>query len=143
VASKFESIRLALTSPLQALLPELDKVLPNQPTYTPRLGAAYLEVFVLPNQPSASTLGRNGQDAHTGTLQVSLRFPREQTDLPLLRAADEIETAYQQFIRGGHLSHNGVSVRITSVGVGAPRVDDAWYFAPVNINYESHIKGVI
>ena len=143
MASKFESIRLALTQPLQNALPGVDKVLPNQATYTPKIGSPYLEVFVLPNQPSAVTRGSKGYDIHTGVMQVSLRYPREQTDLPALRAADEIETIYQQYIRGGYLSHGGVSVRITSVGAGQARIDDAWYFVPVNINYESHIKGVI
>ena len=35
-----------------------------------------------------------------------------------------------------------VGVRITSVGLGNTSADSAWFFAPININYESFLKGV-
>lgn len=142
MANKFENIRRALTSPMENLLTDLYKVFPNLP-YKPDPDKPYLAYFLLPNQPSASTLGAAGQDVHTGTFQISLYYPKSSGDIEMLKAADEIETVYQQYIRGGYLSSGGVSVRITSVGIGTPRADNAWFFAPININYESYIKGVI
>ena len=127
---------------MATVLPGIDKVFPNQP-YTPDPQTPYMAYFMLRNQPSATTLGAAGQDVHTGTLQISLHYPKASGDIEMLKAADEIETVYQQYIRGGYLSSGGVSVRITSVGIGTPRADSAWFFAPININYESYIKGVI
>ncbi len=142
MANKFENIRKALTAPMENVLTDLYKVFPNK-KYEPSPTTPYLAYFLLPNQPSASTLGAAGQDVHTGTLQISLYYPKASGDIAMLQAADEIETTYQQYIRGGYLSSGGVSVRITSVGIGTPRADSAWFFAPININYESYIKGVI
>lgn len=142
MANKFENIRKALTTPMATVLPDLYKVFPNR-SHEPDPNTPYLAYFLLPNQPSASTLGAAGQDVHTGTFQISLYYPKASGDVDLLKAADEIETVYQQYIRGGYLSSGGVSVRITSVGIGTPRADNAWFFAPININYESYIKGVI
>lgn len=143
MANKFEDIRKAVTGPFSGLLSGVDVVYPNQQDYSPSINKPHVRLFVFNNQPSAFTLGRDGQDVHTGVLQASLFYPREQTDAPLLRAADIIETTYQQYIRGGYLSSGDVNVRITSVGLGSPSQDGAWYFAPVNINFESYIKGIL
>lgn len=142
MANKFENIRKALTTPMAAVLPGIDKVFPNQ-SYTPDPQTPYMAYFMLRNQPSASTLGAAGQDVHTGTFQISLYYPKSSGDIAMLQAADEIETTYQQYVRGGYLSSGGVSVRITSVGLGTANADNAWFFTPININYESYIKGVI
>jgi hypothetical protein len=87
-------------------------------------------------------LGADGYDEHTGILQVSLYTAKERTDYPLLRAADEVEQAYQQFIRGAYLTADGVNVRIRSVGVGASQFNDHWFFAPMTITFTTYIKGL-
>lgn len=139
--AKFENLRKALTGPLNGLLTGIDIVYPNQ-SHEPQVGQAFIQVFVLPNQPQVATLGVTGRDVHTGVLQLSLYFPKSQTDFPLLRTADEIEAAYQAYARGQYLTSDGVSARVTSIGIGPTTTSDAWFFAPVNINYESHIQGV-
>jgi hypothetical protein len=137
---KFESIRNALTAPLAGLLSGVDIVYPNQ-SYTPA-ARPFVQVFLLPNQPTVATLGAGGLDEHTGVLQLSLFYPQSQTDYPLLRAADAIEARYQQHVRGDYLTSGAVSVRINSIGMGSPRADGVYWFAPVNINYTAFIKGL-
>ena len=141
MATKFEDLRKALTTPMANVLTDLDKAFPNR-DYTPTPDKPHMRYFVLRNQPSAATLGRDGLDVHTGVFQISLFYPKSSGDLDLLRAADVIETTYQQYVRGDYLTSGTVSVRITSVGLGNTSADSAWYFAPININYESFIKGV-
>ena len=141
MATKFEDLRKALTTPMASVLPSVDKVFPNR-DYTPSPNTPYMKYFILRNQPSAATLGADGLDVHTGVFQISLFYPKSSGDIDLLQAADEIETVYQQYVRGAYLSSGSVSVRITSVGLGTASADNAWYFAPININYESYLKGV-
>ena len=142
MANKFENIRKALMTPMDGLLSGVDIAWPNG-EYKPVVGTPYAKLFLLPNQPSSVTNGQDGYDVHTGVFQVSLFYPKSKTDFPSIRAADTIESAYQQYVRGSYLSSGGVSVRITSVGIGTASADEAWYFVPININYESYIKGVI
>ena len=92
MATKFEDLRKALTSPMANVLPSVDKVFPNR-DYTPTTGKPYMKYFVLRNQPSAATLGADGLDVHTGVFQISLFYPKSTGDIELLKAADEIETA--------------------------------------------------
>lgn len=122
-------------------LPDVDKVFPNR-DYTPTVSKPHMRYFFLRNQPSAATLGADGLDAHTGVFQISLFYPKSTGDIELLKAADEIETVYQQYMRRQSLTSGDVSVRITSVGAGNTSADNAWFFMPININYESFIKGV-
>jgi hypothetical protein len=75
-------------------------------------------------------------------MQVSIYTPKEKTDFPTLRAADEIERTYQSFVRGAYLTVDGVSVRVTSIGIGTTRDNEQWFFAPVTIAYNSHIRGL-
>lgn len=141
MATKFEDLRKALTSPMANVLPSVDKVFPNE-EYTPTIDRPHMRYYVLPNQPRAATLGADGLDVHTGVFQISLFYPKSTGDIDLLRAADEVETVYQQYVRGAYLSSGSVNVRITSVGLGNTSADSAWFFAPININYESFLKGV-
>lgn len=141
MATKFEDLRKALTSPMASVLPDVDRVFPNR-DYTPTTGEPYMKYFVLRNQPGAATLGADGLDVHTGVFQISLFYPKSTGDIELLKAADEIETVYQHYMRRQSLTSGDVSVRITSVGAGNSSADSAWFFMPININYESFIKGV-
>ena len=125
MANKYEEIREALTGPMTGLLSGVDLVYPNQ-AYEPTIGTPHARMFILPNQPSVATLGATGQDVHTGTFQVSLYYPKSETDFPIMRAGDIIETEYQKYVRGGYLSSGQTSVRITSVGIGNANADDAW-----------------
>lgn len=138
---KFEAIRKALTQPLGGILADFDVVYPNQ-EYISQPNQSHARVFLIMNQPSVATLGAGGYDQHTGILQVSLYTPKEKTDFPLLRAADEIEQTYQAFVRGLYLTVDGVNVRVTSIGVQAAQITDQWFFAPVTIAFTSHIKGL-
>ena len=98
MATKFEDLRKALTSPMANVLPGVDKVFPNR-DYTPTTGSPYMKYFVLRNHPSAATLGADGLDVHTGVFQISLFYPKSTGDIDLLKAADEIESVYQQYMR--------------------------------------------
>jgi hypothetical protein len=138
---KFEAIRKALVQPLGAILVGFDVVYPNQ-EYISKPNVNHARVFLIPNQPTVASLGAGGYDQHTGILQVSLYTPKEKTDFPLLRAADEIERTYQAFVRGSYLTADGVNVRVTSIGIGAAQFNDQWFFAPVTIAFTSHIKGL-
>lgn len=143
MATKFEDLRKALTSPMvnTSTIPAEHRVFPNA-EYTPEIGTPHMRYFVLRNQPSVATLGADGLDVHTGVFQISLFYPKSTGDIDLLKAADEIEAVYQQYVRGAYLSIGSVNVRITSVGLGDTSADSAWFFAPININYESYLKGV-
>lgn len=138
---KFESLRLALTQPLTSALSGFDIVYPNT-EYNTAPARNHARVFILSNQPSVATLGAQGFDEHTGVLQVTLYTVKHQTDFTLLRAADALEAAYQAHVRGDYLTNGGVSVRINSIGIQPAQSDAQFYYAPVNIQYTSFIRGL-
>lgn len=140
MAAKFEEIRKALTGPLTAVV-DIPIAWPNVKFDNPPTGPhAYVEIGR--NQPIVATMGRDGLDAHTGSMTVNLFYPKGGTDFPLMRMADKIESEYQKYLRGNRLTSGTTSVRITSIGMGNTQSDDVWFFAPVTILYESYIKGL-
>ncbi len=138
---KFEAIRKALVQPLSSILEGFDLVYPNN-KYESKPDRNHARIFIIMNQPTISTLGAGGYDEHTGILQVSLYTPKQRTDFPLLRAADQVEQTYQEFVRRSYLTSDGVNIRVTSIGVGASQSSDNWFFAPITISYTTYIKGL-
>jgi hypothetical protein len=139
--NKFEELREALTGPFATMGLGIDIVYPNT-AYEPTIGTPWLRLDILPNQPNVATLGRSGRDEHTGVLQASLFYPKSQTDFPLLRMVDKIDTAMQPFIRSQFLTSGSTNVKLTSIGMGNTQPEDAWYMQPVNIAYRAHIQGL-
>jgi hypothetical protein len=140
--NKFEELREALTGRFASMGLGIHIVYPNT-EYTPTIGTPYLRLDILANQPNAVTLGRSGLDEHTGVLQASLFFPKSATDFPVLRMADLIDTALQQFVRGQYLISGATSVRLTSIGIGSTQPEEAWYMQPVNISYRAQVQGLV
>ena len=52
--------------------------------FTPVAGTPYAMAFVLPTQPTQVALGVNGSDRYDGVFQISLFYPSDQYDVPIL-----------------------------------------------------------
>jgi len=148
--SKFENIRKALTGQFSVMGLGIDIVYPNA-AYEPQSGEPWVRLDILPNQPTIVTLGRSGYDQHTGVMQITLFYPKGETDFPILRMADTIESALQPFIRGSFLTSGNVIVKLLSIGIGPVITDrvsvstisqsQSWFTVPINVEYRAQIQG--
>ena len=133
----FVDIRTALIAPIPAnssfgisfnyenksLIPEID---------TPH-GRAYW----LSDNSDQLGLGVNGCDEHIGVFQISLFYPEDDGDLPLLIKADEIAAVYKS---GANFVNNSVTVTIDSINRTPAVNQGGWYQADLTINYFSFIR---
>lgn len=104
---------------------------------TPAIDTAHASVHIMPTQPDQEALGTTGCDRHTGVYQISLYYPQDTGDLPLLIKADEIAAVYKS---GANFVHNGVTVTIESIGMSGARNSGGWFQADLTINYFSFIR---
>jgi hypothetical protein len=103
----------------------------------PADGAPWAAVFVLPNAPSAATLGVGGQDAYDGIMQIDLNFPKLKGTASVAAAARQI-TDY--FHVGRVLTHNGTRVHVA--GAGNPRNNpdaNGYYRRSLTITWHARI----
>ena len=103
----------------------------------PAIDTAHASVTMLPGQPDQVGLGVDGCDEHVGIFQISLFYPANEGDLPILIKADEIAAVYKS---GVNFVHNGVTVTIGSIGISAARNSGGWFQSDLTINYFSFIR---
>ena len=105
-------------------------------SYTPVTGTPYAQLFILPNQPTVSTMGDSGQDLITGLMQVNLNYPVGDGS----GLAKQKATAIRNVFKAGYRpSYDGQEVFITSSGRGIARNQDSWYQVVVNIIWEARV----
>ncbi len=103
----------------------------------PTIDVPHASFTMLPGQPDQIGLGVNGCDEHGGFAQISLFYPANEGDLPLLIKADEIAAVYKS---GADFVSNGVTVTIDSIGISASRPSGGWFQSDLTINYFSFIR---
>jgi len=116
------------------LTPPLPVVWPNQTTAPPPDGTAYLEVSVFNNKIDRLFLS-GGPDRHKGIMQVLLKWPLNQDELPAIDIAGEIVSHFRV---DDPYWINGIKVTITerpSIGDGVP-TKVSWE-VPVSVPYEA------
>jgi len=108
----------------------------NSPFDKPEDGSAWAAVFVLPNQPGAASMGRDGLDAHDGLLQIDLNYPLMTGEAAVTAKADELA---DHFKAGERLSHQGVELTVTSCGRSRGREVDGWYRVSMTVTWEARV----
>lgn len=135
--STFVDIRTALIKPIVDNSEfDIDFNYENR-TYCPVSNNPYGRAYVLPVQPFQTALGNDGCDRHDGVFQISLFYPENDGDVPILTKADAIASVYKS---GVVLSYNSIDVTIESIGRTEARNDNGWFQLDLTINWYSFIK---
>ncbi len=122
-------IRKALIKAISELPLGIKMSYPNTPALTPTEDASG-DVAIVWNKPEVFTLGDQGEDLHSGFMQVLLKFPQGKGDLPLLEASDLLRENFKAGQRKWYLTQEVV---IVSCGVGQPNQLDGKFVSPVTI----------
>lgn len=122
-------IRKALIKAITSVTLGVKLNLPNTPAKTGPEEASG-DVAIVWNTPEAYTLGDNGEDLHTGFMQVLLKFPIGGGDLPTLVASDILRDNFKAGRRKWYLTQEVV---ISRCGVGQSEQLDGKYVTPVTI----------
>ena len=127
------AIRNALASHINGLTTGVALHWPNLPAPPPG-ASVHGDVHFLFSTPYAATLGRTGEDEHTGLVQIDLHAPQGTGESAVLAAADAIRDACQA---GTVTTHDGQPVTITGCGIGPFFVEGARFGAPVSIYFRA------
>ena len=92
-------------------------------------------VTLVPNQPDPVTMGDHGSDEHTGFLQIDLYYPLDESDIPVVKKADEIR---KHFNTGAICKYDNTAVRVTSCGRSVGKVEDTNYRLVLTIMWRAH-----
>ena len=135
-----KSIRQALEVQLATLSPSMPIVHENE-AYTPTLGTAFLDTYILPAETENPTVaGAIGQELalEQGIFQVVVVVPVNEGPG---NAATKAEAIRALFRRGLSLTVGSVQVKIGSTpSVASALVDSDWYRVPVSVPYFAHVE---
>jgi hypothetical protein len=133
----FTNIRTALVTAFRtgAFFTDANTSYENR-TFTPGV-EPWAQVHLLPNAPSATSIGVNGIDEHDGVFQVTLYYPNNTGDGAVNAKADAVAAVFKA---GATFTSGGQSVVVTRTGVGAGRNDAGWYRVVVSIYWRSKVN---
>jgi hypothetical protein len=131
---EFKNINSALTKPIVDNSNFSIDWAFNNFNFEPSHGQPFGESFILPNQPSQSSLGANGTDLINGIFQINLNYPDGDGSGPIYDKIQEISAIYKS---GTTLTYNGVVVRLESIGISPARNERGWYRIDLNIEWYS------
>ena len=100
--------------------------------FEPTTGTPWAAVYVLPNQPSAFSLGSNGSDEHDGILQIDLNYPTGNGDGAVLAKADAIRAVFKH---GVSFTLDSQAVSIRQCGRSGARIVDGYFKEIITINW--------
>lgn len=123
------SIRKALVAALEPLPLGIPLNYPNNPAKTATDGSCGDVTFVW-NNPEVYTLGENGEDMHSGFMQVLLKYPVGKGDSAIGIAADLIREGFSAGSRKFYLTQEVV---IVNCGRGNYDTLDGKFVCPVTI----------
>lgn len=131
------SIRRALENQLKAIgsVP----IAPENVTYTPVIGVAYLQMNLLPANTYSPCAGAASAEMvqESGVFQVTVVCPIGEGSK---RAASLAEDVRDLFPKGLTMTFDGVDVMVEQSGSVAPgSISGEWYTVPVSIPYFSTI----
>jgi len=133
MSTHFNDIEAALMTQLSTLADAPDIAYPNI-NYEPTIGSAYLRANMIPVDTIQASLGTSGKDETNGILQIDVVHPAGEgrSILP--------DSIADHFKRGTVMTYNGVNVRVRSVSIGSAIREEAWYFVPVSIDFQSYTE---
>jgi|TARA_R110000822_G_scaffold50546_1_gene131899 hypothetical protein len=133
MSTYFNDIEGALMTRLSTLANSPAVAYPNI-NFEPTLGTAYLRANMIPVDTVQVSLGTSGKDETSGILQIDVVQPAGEgrSTLP--------DNIADHFKRGTVMTYNGVNIRVRSVSISSPIRDEAWYFIPVSINFQTYTE---
>lgn len=123
------SIMAALENHVMGMSLDIDVVYPNDKR-EPRDNAEYLQVFHLFGPTSQACLGDDGKDMTDGVFQINIVTPQG------IGRSAYIDSVLNRFSRGTVIEQEGVSLRITTNGLGVPYLDRNNYIQPLDIQWQ-------
>lgn len=135
MSNVFENIQKALDSTLKAAsLGGLPVALEND-DYKPNMATPYLASRNEPNPTAQSSLGPSGQDLHTGSYIIEIKYPSHTGRASLTKKADEIN---QVFKSGADITWSGQCVRIIATSISIIGITGGWAVLPVTVQWSAH-----
>ena len=104
--------------------------------FEPVVGAPWAQLFILPAQPTANTLGAGGQDLIEGLFQINLNYPIGDGAGLAKQKANEIR---EYFYAGRVFTYAAQDVFISSAGRGISQNIDSYYQIILTINFQSRV----
>ena len=102
--------------------------------FTPPNDAPYAKVDILTNAPEVATLGRGGEDQHTGVLQIALYYPLQAGQGALISAYQKLFTI---FAAGASLAYGDAEVTIVRCGMSPAGKVDSRYVTYVSVYWRA------
>jgi hypothetical protein len=106
----------------------------NYPNVPSENQAPFADVTVSHDVPQSVTLGKIGEDNHTGFLQIMLKFTLGEGNSPIMTAAGELRGAFQA---GAKYIYQGQVVVVTMATIGTPVEMKSLYCLPVTVYWYS------
>lgn len=128
-------IRAALITALEDSNFSMSTVHDNVGGFTPEIGTPYAETFFMPNTPIPFTMGDEGEDEHTGLVQINLNFPIGEGMGNTLDKVDYVRTVFKA---GVTFTYEDQVVHIETCGVSrAPQIQDGFYQTIISITWRA------
>jgi len=100
----------------------------------PTDGSAWAAVFIVPAVTDFFTLGSNGEDLHTGFMQIDFNVAHGTGRAALVGYYNSVRAS---FIGGKAFTKNSQSVQITTVERSSVREADGWMRLSVTVNWQA------
>lgn len=106
-------------------------------SYVPTIGKAYVQVTLLPAQPSNLEMGPGYLEQ--GIFQANGFFPKDAGSGAIMAWAEQVRAA---FPFAASLTSGGVTVNIiNTTEIGPARPDDSTFMVPVKVRWQARIGG--
>ena len=106
----------------------------NEEFTPPTTGPDWAAVSIVPASIDYNSLGENGEDLHTGFMQVDFNTKHGTGRAALIGYA---QTLRDGFIGGKGYTHNSQNVRIDTVERSSVREVDGWMRISITVNWEA------
>lgn len=127
-------IHAALVQKYESAATGLPTAYPNKNLEQPSNEVPWAELFIIPIETLAFTLGADGQDLYEGILQVNLNYPTNTGHKEALLMADRL----CHHFRAGQLSvYDGVQVNFRGATALQGRVVNGWWRVVVSARFYS------
>lgn len=128
-------IRSALAQSFEDGNFSLPIVYENTDDYSPQASQPWCEFYFVPNSPVALTLGDEGQNEHTGFVQINLNYP---LNSGIGDSMDKVEAIMTAFKIGSDHTHNSQTVTVTKCGQNrGGQTKDGFYQSIISIEWRA------
>lgn len=137
--STYPKVASALTSAFKTLNDatlQLPVRWPNMP-FTPPSTGGWASFDIVPADPAVATLGLQGEDEHTGIMQVGLHYPLQ---VGVKSVNDAYETLRAFFVAGKFLTFEDARVTVLRCGIGPQGKKDSYFQAFVTVSWRARIQ---